>query len=93
MRSIFFFFKAPARVVNIFCFINRNSAVCVLVIQNSVTGSKGESKTDGLYEHGLKPRWRQTKLDIFDDDNYRELVTNLLRLGDLPSSELSRLEG
>ena len=63
------------------------------VIQNSLTGSAGERKTDGLYDPGFEPRWRQKKLDLFYDDNYRELVTNLPRLGALPSSELSRLKG
>ena len=42
---------------------------------------------------GSSPDGGKKSLDLFYDDNYRELVTNLPRLGALPSSELSRLKG
>ena len=50
-----------------------------------------------VHQFYVPPRYQldysAKNLDLFYDDHYRELVTNLPRLGVLPSSELSRLKG
>ena len=58
--------------VSVFCFsfscscstcgCDTGVGVGVSVIQNSLTGSGGERKTDGLYDPGFEPRWRQKKV-------------------------------
>ena len=40
------------------------------IIQNSLSGSARERKTNGLYDPGFEPRWRHKKLDLFYQDNY-----------------------
>ena len=47
----------------------------------------------GSVSAGSSPDGGKKKLDLFYDDNYRELVTNLPHLGALPCSELSHLKG
>ena len=56
------------------CGCDTGVGVGVSVIQNSLSGSAGERKTDGLYHPGFEPRWRHKKLDLYYDDNYPESV-------------------